>query len=306
MTRTRAHLIVAFLAVCASWNYIPAQLCLTVASPQAMVALRFGVGALVTMLIFPRATRALTWRTFWPGLVVGMFFGGALFPLYRSLETTHSGVTAFLVGTCAVFVPLLEYLFLQRLPTRAQLLGLAIALVGSAAMSLKGDFSVDAGSLWGLLSALIFAFWSVSLSHYRKFVSGVELGLGQIYGTAVLFLLITLGTSRLPFSSFTPTMWLGLLYLGAIGVAARFVMQSHVQGFTTATSVEIIFLLEPLFAFLWATIFNSEVATSAQLGGCVLVLLGVAVAQIPPARRSQIQIFVREEGASASPDRDPA
>lgn len=281
MSRMRAHLIVALLAMMASWNYIPAQLCLTVTSPESLVALRFGLAAIAIFLLFPRVTLALRWHTFRPGLIVGLLFGSALIPLYVSLRTTHSGVTAFLVGTCAVFVPLLEYAVMRRVPTRAQIAGLVLAMGGSAAMTIKGDLTLDVGSAWGLLSALLFAFWAVGLSHFRRSLSGLELGLGQVYGTAILFSTITFFTSGIPFAAFTPSMWLGILYLGVIGGALRFLLQSHVQGYTTATAVEIIFLLEPLFAFIWAGVFNHEVASARQTAGSLLVLLGVLVAQLP-------------------------
>ncbi len=279
MTKSRAHLIVALLAITASLNYLPSRSLLGAVSPEALVALRFGVGALVVLFLFPKKTINLPLKNLAAGACTGMLFGLALIPLYLSLRTTHSGVTAFLVGTCAVFAPIFEYVALRRIPSRYQIIGLVVAIVGTAFLSFHGDLSLDAGSLWGLLSAVIFGLWSVAVSFFRQQVPSLDLGLGQIYGTALLFALIALGTSGIPFGALTSTMWLCLIYLGAVSVALRFLLQSHVQGFTTATNVEIIFLLEPLFAFLWAAIFAGEVATQLQIFGCILVTLGVLVAQ---------------------------
>ena len=293
MTKSRAHFIVALLAITASLNYLPSRYVLSVVSPEALVALRFGVGAIFVLLLFPKKTINLPPKNLAAGACTGILFGLALIPLYLSLRTTHSGVTAFLVGTCALFAPIFEYFVLRRIPSRYQIVGLLIAIIGTAFLSIQGNLSLDAGSLWGLLSAVIFGLWSVAISFFRQTVPSLDLGLGQIYGTALLFALIALGTSGIPFGALTSTMWLCLLYLGVISVALRFLMQTYVQGFTSATNVEIIFLLEPLFAFLWAGVFADEVATSLQIVGCILVTLGVLVAQKP-----EKPLVVRSETAT--------
>lgn len=280
MTKDRAHLIVALLALTASLNYLPSRELLTVVAPPTLVALRFGIGALVVLACFPRVSARLRWREWWAGAVTGAFFGLALLPLYRSLESTHSGVAAFLVGTCAVFAPIFEYAALRRLPNRFQVAGLTVAIAGSAALTLRGDVGFDAGSGWALLSAVGFGAWSVAISYYRQTVGALSLGLAQVYAIAIFFGLWAAGLDDLAVGSISPLHWSLLLYLGVIGVGIRFLLQTYAQGYTTATAVEIIFLIEPLGAFVWATVFAGEVATPLQWWGCGLIVVGVIIAQL--------------------------
>lgn len=278
MTRKRAHLIIAFLAICASANYLPSKLALHHLDPLTLVAYRFGIGAIATFLLFPRQSLALTRSELRRSAFTGLLFGVALLPLFISLRTTHSGVTAFLVGGCALFVPFFEYLAMRRVPTRFQVVGLTIGLIGMALLTVKGDMTFDGGSFWGLLSAVVFALWAVSLSFFGRGMSSLTLGLGQIYSVTAVFVAIALVRGTLVFD-LPPLVWAAILYLGIVGVAIRFLLQSYAQTYTTATSVEIIFLLEPLFAFLWATLIAREVATFAQAVGCGIIVTGILLAQ---------------------------
>lgn len=278
VNRRRAHCVIACLALLASANYLPSKFVLGYLDPFTFVAYRFTAGAVAVFLMLPRESCSMPLSDLGRSAVTGLLFGIALVPLLMALALTHSGITAFLVGSCALFVPVFEYAVMRRIPTVCQIIGLSVGVIGMAMISVRGDLTLDAGTFWGLVSAVLFAGWAVALSYFGKKVPSRTLGLGQIYSVTLVFgaaaLLRGTLTTALPWQA-----WMAVCYLGVVGVALRFLVQSAVQPFTTATNVEIIFLLEPLFAFIWATVVGHESASAAQMAGCGTIVVGVLIAQ---------------------------
>ncbi len=184
------------------------------------------------------------------------------------------------MGCCAIFVPFFEYYFLKRLPSRWQCIGLLVAMSGVGFLAIHPGFDLDIGTIYGLISAVLFAAWSVSLSYSVRFVNPIALGLGQIFGAALVALLISLLLGEFVFPR-TYTSWLAILYLGAVSVAFRFITQTWAQQFTTATSTEIVFLLEPCGAMIWGYLFASEIPTLRQSAACAIIISGILLSHLP-------------------------
>lgn len=241
------------------------------------------MGALAIALIAPKSVRALTRKELLLGTACGTFFVSGLIFAFLSMSKMHSGITAFLIGCCALFAPFMEYYALKRVPSKWQSIGLLVALAGMALLSLRADLNLDSGATYALISAVLFAAWSVSLSYAVRLVKPLALGLGQIFGGAALALLfaVLLGEFSIPSSA---TTWYTILYLGIVSVALRFIAQTWAQQFTTATSTEIVFLVEPCGALLWGYLFATEIPSALQLIGCGVILGGILVAQIPKSK----------------------
>jgi len=75
--------------------------------------------------------------------------------------------------------------------------------------------------------------------------------------------------------------WSALLITSLLATAFAFLVQTNFQKYTTATRVALIFAMEPVFAALTAYIWTDERLTISALVGCLLILLGMILAELP-------------------------
>ena len=80
--------------------------------------------------------------------------GGYLFQAI-GLTSTRAGSSAFLTSTGTLFAALFAWPLLGQRPGGRLVLGIAIALIGSALLGVRGDFRIGAGDAWTLLGALV-------------------------------------------------------------------------------------------------------------------------------------------------------
>jgi len=81
-------------------------------------------------------------------------------------------------------------------------------------------------------------------------------------------------------------LWLLLAYLVLLGTVAPFLAELSALRHLSATEVTLIGMVEPVGATVLGWLWFSENLTGAQVGGIVLVLAGIALAQTARVRRA--------------------
>jgi drug/metabolite transporter (DMT)-like permease len=105
---------------------------------MTIIALRFGVGALLMLAVRPGCLRGLS-RTFWAhGLALGALYGGAQLPHYYGLSKVPAATAGFLIGSYVVIVPLVDFLLFRKRAGVRTLAGVVLAAgISYAASSLS-------------------------------------------------------------------------------------------------------------------------------------------------------------------------
>lgn len=278
MTRTQAHLWIAFCALLSSANFIFSKFGISELPPLAFLSWRFIVATLVLLPFIAPTWRQITARDLRVGLLNGAFFaiGGVL--LYVGLPHVGSGEAAFIIGTTVLWVPIIDLVLFRRRPSRFEIMGVAVGFVGLVLLNLRDGFSIHVASLWCLASALVYALWVVVLS--RVALGGVARNGAflQVLSAAIICTAWGAMTGVLTAQA-SNEVWLALLYMGALSTGLRMVLQVWAQRFTTATQAELIYTIEPIGALVWGLVFAAESLTWLQLLGCGVILSGVVVAQ---------------------------
>jgi len=85
-------------------------------------------------------------------------------------------------------------------------------------------------------------------------------------------------------------------FTGVLATALAFAVQNSVQAWTTATHTALIFSTEPVFAGIFGYWFADERLTSGAVIGCILILLGMLVAEL----RAPVQEVSTSRGGEAT------
>lgn len=237
-----------------------------------LLALRFGVAALLLVWVKPQR------RALLPGVVLGLLGFAGFATQTLGLEVTTASKAAFITALSVILTPLASaFWFRNRVPPKAFFAG-ALALLGLGLMTLtsvegvSGSGGINTGDLWILGTALAYALYIVYLGEVAREHSALVLASVQLWvmaGLAWFWALPELGALR----EVAPETLLAILYLGIIATALVAVMQAWAQRVVPAYLAALIFVLEPVFAALFAYLMLGEaLGVVGWLGGGLVVL----------------------------------
>ncbi len=221
----------------------------------------------------------------WKG---GILTGVLLFTGYLlqtlGLRSTTAAKSGFITGLYIVLVPLVSALVYRKAPHWAEMAGILLAAAGLALLTLKGAaLEMSTGDLLTLGCAVAYAVHIVVLGHYSRRMDHSWLALLQI-GTCGAIGLSTFWWVEPSYVRWTGRVWLALGVTSLLATALAFAIQTWAQRHTSATRAAIIFSLEPVFAWVTAFFVAGEVLTGRSVIGALLILAGILLVELKPAR----------------------
>ena len=274
--RLATLLLVAVTAVWGSTFFLIRDLVEHV-PPADFLAVRFGLAAVVMLLVFRRQTMALSRREVRVGAVLGVLYGVAQVLQTMGLQHTDASVSGFITGTYIVLTPVLGAVLLRDRIGGATWLAVGLATVGLAVLSLRG-LSVGAGEALTLSSAVLYAGHIVALGRWST--PSAAVGLATVQAgviAAVCSLAAVPGGLTLPSGV---GQWSSLLYMALVAGAAALWAQTWAQAHLTATRAAIVMALEPVFAACFAVLLGGESLTRRMLVGGALVLAAMYLVEL--------------------------
>lgn len=249
-----------------------------------LLALRFSVTALAFVAV-PFDRRAVR-----PALWLGLLAFAGFATQTIALTTAGASKVAFITGFAVILTPLISAAwFRNRVPVRG-FVGGVLALGGLGLLTMGGGEQVGgfgAGDLWALACAVSYAGYIVML--------------GQVAGRANAFALA--GMQHLPMAALawvwaapslealatTPlTTYAAIAYLAVVATGMVAVLQTYAQRVVPAYLAALIFVLEPVFASIFAFwLLGERLGPLGWLGGgLVVVAMLVAELRRPRAWRA--------------------
>ena len=237
-----------------------------------LLALRFSVAALLLSWVKPQR-RALA-----PGLVLGLLAFAGFATQTLGLTLTTASKAAFITGLSVILTPLVSAAwFRNRVPLRAFLAAL-VALVGLGLMTVTGESGVNGGDVWVLGTALAYALYIVYLGEVAPKHDPLVLSSLQLWTMALLawaWAFPTLPALR----EVSAQTFLAVAYLGVVATTLVTVLQTYAQRVVPAYLAALIFVLEPVFAALFAYLLLGEALGMLGLLGGALVVLAMVVSE---------------------------
>lgn len=213
-----------------------------------------------------------------PSLLVGtVLFTGYAFQTF-GLQLTTPAKAGFITGLSVAIVPVAAALVLRQPPSRNAWIGVSLATLGLALLSLTPDLRVQPGDLLVMGCAVAYAAHILLLGHFAPRHNAMQLALGQIATVAVLSIAAALIFD--PRAQMTGQVLFAAAFTGVLATAIAFFIQTVAQRFTTSTHTALIFAAEPVFAGLFSFLLIGEVLGPRQLAGGALILGGMLVAEL--------------------------
>ena len=249
--------------------------------PYSFNAVRFLLAAAVLAVVSVPALRrmsATAWRH-------GAILGAALFAGYAlqtiGLQYTRASNAGFVTGMFVVFTPLLSAALLRRAPGRWAVVGVVLAAVGLALLSLGPSFRPRPGDVLILGCAVAFAIHIVGLGAWSSRHDAVGLTVVQMLVSGVLHLVFatTFEVGRQPVT-WDRSVVVALLVTAVLASAAAFWIQTAAQRIIEPTRTAVILTMEPVFAGLFGFLLLGEALSARGWAGCALILAGMLVAEL--------------------------
>ncbi len=260
-------------------------------SPVLFLALRFTLATAALLILF-RGSSTNWWShprnpgwSLGGGALAGLFlFSGYAFQTI-GLQFTTAPKSAFLTGLTAVITPLLAALVYRTRPRGAEIGGVLLATCGMALMTLPAvpgaTLAMNRGDLLTICCAACYAAHILTLSRYSARASFEVLAVGQI-GVSALLAWLLFHTMETPHIRWTAGVWAAIVITGLFATALAFTFQAWAQRYTTSTRTALIFMLEPVFAWITSYVLTGETLSARAAAGAGLILTGILVVELKP------------------------
>ncbi len=280
MRRWRADLALVVVTIIWGSTFVIVKQTLGLASPFVLISSRFWAAALALgVAYFVSRPQARNTPVIRDGFLTGLILAGGFMTQTIGLTTTEAGKTAFITGLNVVMVPVFSVFLLRKPPALAAVLGVLLATVGLGFLTLDKTLTFAPGDLWVLVCAVFFALHIIITDRISPRHELLAYTLVQMLTVAVISLIVAL--LREPDTLLPPLNALpALFYLGVIATGLVYGLQTWAQRHTTPTHTALIFILEPVFAAIFAVIVTRENLTGQEWLGGGLILLGMLVAEI--------------------------
>lgn len=250
-------------------------------SVPLLLAVRFSLAAL--FLGWARVDR----RALVPAMLLGVLGFAGYATQTIGLALTSASKAAFVTGLSVIFTPLLSSVWLgHRIAPRA-FVAAFVALAGLALMSLTGAGEINVGDLWLLGTALAYALYIIYLGQVAANLPVLSLAGAQHWPMALLAWLWALPeVGALP--GVPLTTYGAILYLALFATALVAVLQVSAQRVVPAHVAALIFLLEPVFAAIFAFFLLGERLGALGWAGGALVVVAMLISELPRRRRTPL------------------
>jgi drug/metabolite transporter (DMT)-like permease len=251
--------------------------------PASLVVTRFAAAALVLGAVLLVRRRVPRRADLVGGVLTGVLTAGGYLFQAVGLETASAGTSAFLTCTGTLLAAAFAWPLLGQRPGRWLALGLVVAMVGSALLSLRGGLRVGVGEAWTLAGAVVFALQIVALSRFARGSDARALAMTQA-ATVALVVWPFAGFPRLALPPLDGADLARLGYLALAGSVVAPMLQIVAQRALPPGRVGLLFALEPVFALAFALSIGGERFVARWWAGAALILIAVLVVEGQAAR----------------------
>jgi drug/metabolite transporter (DMT)-like permease len=284
-----------WVAMAWSGSWITGKLAVTGAPPLEISTARFVIAALVVVAIAIAMRANLGHGSLWPVVLAGVF-GYCLYNAFVFVGLTMAPASdgALIVPTTIPVLTAIAATFIGERLTATKIAGFALASVGAATVIAAGQTGDEISSrrlVGDLLMLLGTACWAAyTILGTIALRTRSPLAIVTIAAPVGAALLVPLGFFEKGYADvpgWTLTVWLSVLYLALLGSVASFIGFYWLVRRVGAGIASLTSYLVPVLTLVMAVVLLGDRPQPLQLVGGLVILGGVRLATLRPARDSQ-------------------
>jgi drug/metabolite transporter (DMT)-like permease len=249
------------------------------------LAIRFTIATAIMILVRPRVLKAFDRKTLIRGSILGVILGLAYVTQTIGLETTTAAITGFLTGLYVVITPILGWLVFRRRVGVKVAVAAIMAMVGLGFIAING-FSIEAGQIWGIICAVLFAAHIVGLGRWSAGLNAYALTVVQLAAVTVICWIGALPDGYQPPPN--PGVWGAVIFTAVFATAIGFFVQTWAQARLEPSRVAIILTLEVVFTAVIAVAVGQEVLSLKTIIGGAIMIAAMLLVEWPSRNKEQL------------------
>jgi drug/metabolite transporter (DMT)-like permease len=277
--QSRSEILLALMCVIWGFTFPMIRGSLNTTDPHLYLALRFGLAAPLSYIVFRKRIDLRDWKVLLSGLFLGSILYVGMFFQTLGLVYTTASRSGFLTALYIVMVPLMMSAYRRKWPDWRVLLAALLSLVGVAFMvgwkpwaSLPPSAGgLGVGDMLTIACAIAFAFQILFTGALPKPGRVWTLHFSQLSTVALLsfFSYTAFGEPRVLWN---PELALSLFVTAALGTVLALGLQLRFQPDTSPERAALVFSAEPIFAALASWFLLSEhLGTGGLMGGALIL-----------------------------------
>lgn len=265
--------LAGLLSATAVWasTFLVTKQSLGAVDPASFVTWRFGLAAVLLVLVGHRRALALNRVERRRATLLGMLLGGGFLLQTSGLLTASAGLSGFLTGASVVLVPVVARAAFAEPVAGSGWLAVALAAAGVTLLAGGRSGGVSLGAALTLAGAACFAGHIAGLGVWATRANAVGLTVWSVAVAALLTGAASLvgGGLAVPVDRQT---WMAVLYLALLATCLGFAVQAWAQSSLSPSTAAVVMTMEPVFAAIIATSLGGEsLPPLSWLGGLVVV-----------------------------------
>ncbi|MFG1175248.1 DMT family transporter [Erwiniaceae bacterium CAU 1747] len=280
------ELVLILITMVWGGTFLAVHHAMTVSGPFFFIGVRFAVAALLLGLISWRFMCNVTWPEIKAGVLIGMAIGLGYGLQTYGMQTISSSKSAFITAMYVPLVPLMQWIFLRKMPGLMSWVGITLAFSGLLLLAGPdgGEVAFNVGEIATLLSTLAIAAEilligaSAGKVDVRR-VTVIQLAAASIFGFVMM----------VPNGESVPA-WSPYLVYSAVGLgiasAIIQVTMNWAQRSVSPTRATVIYAGEPVWAGIVGRIAGERLPAVALLGGA-LIVMGVLISELKLKRKKK-------------------
>ncbi|WP_353509724.1 DMT family transporter [Intrasporangium sp.] len=276
--------IAALVAATAVWGstFIVTKDSLDELDPASFLTWRFGIGAVVLLLVRPRAVTLLNRADQRRSAALGVALAAGFLLQTTGLQHTLAGVSGFLTGAAVILTPVVAAVFFKEQVGAAGWAAVALSAVGIGVLAGGLTAGSPVGAALTLAGAACFAVHITGLSQWATRENALGMTTVSVVVAAVICgVVAAAGVDGITVPT-SATAWRAAAYLGIVATCIGFAVQAWAQAALTATTAAVVMTMEPFFAAVLAVALGESGLGWLGWAGGLLIVGGMTLAELGP------------------------
>ena len=280
MSSRKADLLMLLITLIWGGTFPIIRQSLHYANVNWFVALRFLLAALLFLPFVIKRLRNTSIELLFISAVLGLLTGLGYYAQTLGLKTIGSAESAFITSMSVILIPLLLPLFKLGHPKRLEYLAVILCAIGVYILTDADLAKLSIAHFWTFICAVTTALNVIYLQYISKRIDDFVL---CAFYQIIFATIVPLGSSIYHHQydvQWNLTLSTGLLYCAVLATVVTFFLQTRYQQYTSPTKVGMIFTMEPVFASIFAFLFNQEMITRTVIVGGGIILLSLLLTEL--------------------------